>query len=302
MKTEKNIYILPIGMFVTISIIIMIFQYNISYFFPTINYYDEVFSILIFIVFLARNKKVYKSQFAILALLVVTVTAGLLGNIFYSFQNLPIAIIADIFSTVKVPVVLLAISYTMTKKEIEYTISHMCKFIKLYICIATIVAAYAYMTNDGRFFASERFGIGAYKFFSQNAGIFGYVVMGMLAILTFNPKKRKSDRVIKVMSLVLIASTTKGPQLIFVALYIFFYLFRLGKLRWYHIVTVGIIAIALSGYQIQNYIKPTEARFALTVGSIKIAKDISRQEQVLQPLAVKCQRLIITAMSTFYMV
>lgn len=273
MKVAKNIYILPIGLFVTVSVIIMIFQYNISQFFPVINYYDEIFSALIFIVFLMKSKKVYKNQLAILSLLAATVIVGLLGNALYSFQKLPIAIIGDIFSAVKVPIVLLAISYAMTQKEIEYTISHMCRFIKLYICIATIVAAYAYITNDGRFFASKRFGICAYKFFSQNAGIFGYIVMGMLAVLTFNPEKRKSDRVIKVMSLILIALTTKGPQLIFVALYTFFYLFRLGKLRWYHIAAAGIIAVALSGYQIQHYIKPTEARFALTVGSIKIAKD-----------------------------
>lgn len=61
--------------------------------------------------------------------------------------------------------------------------------------------------------------------------------------------------------------------MIFVALYIFFYLFRLGKLRWYHIAMVGALAIVLGGYQIEHYIKPTEARFALTVRSIEIAKD-----------------------------
>ena len=56
MKVSKKIYIMPFGVFVTFSVIIMIFQYNISQLWETINYYDEIFSIIIFIIFLKRNK------------------------------------------------------------------------------------------------------------------------------------------------------------------------------------------------------------------------------------------------------
>ena len=273
MKVSKKIYIMPFGVFVTFSVIIMIFQYNNSQLWETINYYDEIFSIIIFIIFLKRNKIINSRLMKILFLISATVTIGLLGNILYSFQDLPIAIIADIFSVIKVPMGVLTISSSMSRKEIEYTISHLCGFFRLYICVAFIVAVYAYVTGNILFFASERFGINAYKFLSQNAGIFGYIVMGMLAFITLKQDKKKTDIFIKVISLFLIASTTKGPQLIFVAVYIFFYLFRLGKLRWYHIAMVGALAIVLGGYQIEHYIKPTEARFALTVRSIEIAKD-----------------------------
>lgn len=101
---------MPFGVFVTFSVIIMIFQYNISQLWETINYYDEIFSIIIFIIFLKRNKIINSRLMKILFLISATVTIGLLGNILYSFQDLPIAIIADIFSVIKVPMVVLTIS------------------------------------------------------------------------------------------------------------------------------------------------------------------------------------------------
>lgn len=273
MKKEKLFVVSPIGMLVTISIIIMIFQYNISQVFPAVNYYDEIFAIIVFLIYIVRNPKINVSQLKVIALASVTVFVGLIGNLLFSFQKLPVAIVADILSVIKVPLVLLSIMYSMTQNEIKYTVSHLCSAFRIYIYIAAIIAIYAYITGNSTFFASERFGIGAYKFVSQNAGVFGYVLMGMLSAMTLNKNPKKGDSIIKILALIMIALTTKGPQLVFVALYIFFYLFRLGKLRWYHIATVGVIAVLLSGYQIQHYIKPTEARYALTVGSLKIARD-----------------------------
>lgn len=273
MKREKGLLISPVGMFITISIIVMIFQYNISHFFSAVNYYDEIFMIIVFLIYITRNPKINVSQLRVLILVVGTVFVGLIGNLLFSFQTLPIAIVADILSVIKVPIVLLSIMYGMTRREIQYTVSSLCVAFRIYICMAAITAIYAYATGNSTFFASERFGISAYKFVSQNAGIFGYVLMGMLSVLTLNKKPKKEDNIIKVLALIMIALTTKGPQLVFVALYIFFYLFRLGKLRWYHIAVVGLIVVLLSGYQIQHYIKPTEARYALTVGSLKIARD-----------------------------
>lgn len=273
MIKEKSILVSPFGVFVTISIIIMIFQYNISQVFSSVNYYDEIFMIIVFSIYIVRNPRINVSQLKVIALVFGTVFVGLIGNLLFSFQKLPLAIVGDILSVIKVPLVLLSIVYGMTQREIKYTVSHLCAIFRIYIYIAAITAVYAYITGNSVFFASERFGIGAYKFISQNAGIFGYVLIGMLSVMTLNKNPKKGDNIIKILALIMIALTTKGPQLVFVALYIFFYLFRLGKLRWYHIAAVGIIVVLLSGYQIQHYIKPTEARYALTVGSLKIARD-----------------------------
>ena len=273
MKREKRLLVSPIGMFITISIIVMIFQYNVSQIFSVVNYYDEIFTIIVFLIYVTRKPQINVNQLRVLALIVGTVLVGLIGNLLFSFQRLPIAIAGDILSVIKVPIVLLSIMYGMKQREIQYTVSNLCAIFRIYICISAITAVYAYASADSIFFASKRFGISAYKFVSQNAGIFGYVLMGMLSVLTLNKNPKKGDNIIKILSLIMIVLTTKGPQLVFVALYIFFHLFRLGKLRWYHIAVVGIIAVLLSGYQIQHYIKPTEARYALAIGSQKIARD-----------------------------
>lgn len=278
MRDEKKFCIRPFEAFIILSIVIMIFQYNISSFFSGINYYDEIFSLVIFATYIVKNcRRLKNKQLLALGFLIVTIFVGLLGNILYSFQKTPLAIIGDILSVTKVPMVLIGISETLSHNQIKHILSRLRPFFKVYIYISAIVAVYAYATQDINFFEGERYGISAYKFISHNAGVFGYVVMGILAAYTFGRKypetNAKSDHAFKAICLILILLTTKGPQLIFVALYIFFYLFRLGKLRWYHFLFVSLIAISLMGYQIDHYIKPTEARFALTVGSVKIAKD-----------------------------
>ena len=58
MKKEKLFVVSPIGMLVTISIIIMIFQYNISQVFSAVNYYDEIFAIIVFLIYIVRNPKI----------------------------------------------------------------------------------------------------------------------------------------------------------------------------------------------------------------------------------------------------
>lgn len=259
--------------FTVISMIVLALQFPISCFFRLANYFDEIFTIFLLVFFIIRNIRIKKSVFMELLLVMLIVVIGLASNINSNYQNSSIAIIGDIISVIKVPLVLILYTNTAKDNENKSVIKMLTKFSKLYIIIAFIVAVYAYLFHINTFFASERYGIGAYKFICRNAGIFGYLVMGMVALLSFNKNEIKNKKIIVILGLTLIALTTKGPQLLFVGIYIFLYLIRINKIKWYHFLAIGVISIVVGSYQIQHYLKPTEARYALTAASFIIAKD-----------------------------
>lgn len=265
----------PYSFFITLSIVLLVFQYSIALIIPSITYYDEIFPILAYANYLLRIRKIKKEDFWMHIFYILTVIFGILGNFSSNVHLNALIDFSDAISILKPLIALHVIKNTITNLEGKRILNN-CKYIfSWYIYIAIFVWAIAYMFNFNNFFVIERvrYGIKPYRFICENEGIFGYIVMAMVTLLNFSDVNNKIVKYTKFFGLVLIASTTKGPQLIFVALYIFFYLIRLKKLRAYHIVVVAFIGLFLGQYQLTHYFKPTEARYLLIVTGFSIAMD-----------------------------
>lgn len=263
--------------FLVISIIVILFQENIEPYWNVVNYYDEFFSLIVFGIYLFRaDGRFKKLDFYMMCVLFLLLIFGIVGNVKTEINASVLIMGADAIGVLKPFLTMIAIQRTLNNDECQILIEKASKIFVLYIYAAVVFAVIAYLGNIDVFFASERFGIKAYRFICGNSGIFGYTVMAMLATINlYSGKKRKIIYSIAFwLGMVLVLLTTKGPQIIFVIICIMFLGVRMKKLRVYHFLPIVIIGMFFGKYQIENYLaNPSSARFVLLKKGFEIARD-----------------------------
>lgn len=261
------------SIFIIISAILVVMEASISRVFPTIDYYDEMFSIIIFVMFLCDlHGKINKNIFKIILTLCLLIIIGTFGNLMTDINLNAFIMGVDALGVIKVFISLISIKELTNRTTKKAIVSALSFFISIFILICFLFYFVTYSGGNSEFFSEARFGIKSYSFIMTNPGELGYLLMGMFLLLTLDTKKRL---LIKMMTLFLILTTTKGPQVLFVLIFLFLKFF-IGKKRInsIHLISITIITLIVGQYQIHNYLlNETSVRYILNLTSLQIAKD-----------------------------
>lgn len=261
------------SIFIIISAILVVMEASISRVFPIIDYYDEMFSIIIFVMFLCDlHGKINKNIFKIILTLCLLIIIGTFGNLMTDINLNAFIMGVDALGVIKVFISLISIKELTNRTTKKAIVSALSFFISIFILICFLFYFVTYSGGNSEFFSEARFGIKSYSFIMTNPGELGYLLMGMFLLLTLDTKKRL---LIKMMTLFLILTTTKGPQVLFVLIFLFLKFF-IGKKRInpIHLISITIITLIIGQYQIHNYLlNETSVRYILNLTSLQIAKD-----------------------------
>lgn len=263
--------------YILIGLIILLFQYVIGLKIHIIDYFDELFAIILLIYYLFKTKlKInYHDCFFIFMLLLIIIF-GLISNYFSGLLTEHYAILIDCLAIIKLYIVYFAI-YNLTSNINSINILHkMYPIACMYIIMAFCGLILGYLFDISFFFKDEssvRYGIRAYSFIAANAGNFGYLVMGLFLIILFSGKNNVENKFLKCMCLVLILMTTKGPQILFVCIYMLFTILHAKKVKLFHVIITVMLGLTLGRYQIVKYfMNVNSARYILLTTSINITK------------------------------
>lgn len=262
------------GLFVSLSLIILAFQSNIAVIWPTINYYDELFAVIVFILFLVSNILRFQVDDVIIIIgLLVLILLGVVGNQFSKINNNFFIMMVDALGIIKIFISIIAIRKLNNNSKNFYIFKILVYFFSIYIYIASIAYVIGIVSHVNSLFEGVRYGIPAYSFICINPGEFGYTIMGMFCLLTFYEKNSSNKYVIpRLLALVLLITTTKGPQILFVLIYIFFHLKK--RTRVLLILPFIFSGVLISSYQLKNYLFNTgSARYLLNLTALKIGHD-----------------------------
>lgn len=264
--------------FVIASLILLLFQYLIGLKFSVINYFDEIIEILLLVLYLCAcylNKKLIDYGFLLPISLVVFL--GILSNFTSGICVKFIPIIIDCLEVIKLYLIYLTIYKLTSSKGATKILNILYPIAYGYIFLAFCGLILGNVFDIHFFFKDEdsvRFGIKAYSFLAGNAGNFGYLIMGLFLIIQFYGGNFLKDKIIKIMALFLLLSTTKGPQILFVAIWVMLKFLKVKKITLHHLIIVGALGLVLGSYQIFKYLLNSDsARFILASTSVKIANN-----------------------------
>lgn len=261
------------SIFIIISAILVVMEASISRVFPIIDYYDEMFSIIIFVMFLCHlHGKINKNIFKIILTLCLLIIIGTFGNLMTDINLNAFIMGVDALGVIKVFISLISIKELTNRTTKKAIVSALSFFSSIFILICFLFYFVTYSGGNSEFFSEARFGIKSYSFIMTNPGELGYLLMSMFLLLTLDTKKRL---LIKMMTLFLILTTTKGPQVLFVLIFLFLKFF-IGKKRInsIYLISITIITLIVGQYQIHNYLlNETSVRYILHLTSLQIAKD-----------------------------
>lgn len=250
-------------------IMALVFSEILASFFPFLSYADELLATLALYRIIFRKNKKNKDTKKLLYLLVALLLIGFVSNLLSGLNTNMFAVIVDAFTTVKAFLIMIGfndINLLNSKEDGRLSLGAVLVrllIIVAFVCLIFNIFGFVNMTE------LIRYGLKEYKFIFVNAGSFGYYMMALIPLL----KRGKRDNVYIFMLLTIIASTLKGPQLIFVFLYSYYSFLRkiksFKKVEKLFLPLAAIAIVLISGYQIDNYlINSNSARYILTEKSI----------------------------------
>lgn len=234
-----------------------------------VGYADEIFSLLmlLYLVWLAVNRKLEKSDMTILVILVVFTLIGLISNMLSELIDDIFLIGLDAFWQWKIFVSFLGAKYLSKYDRGGTLLSGLVPFAKLLIVSALFFGLLSFWIDFGMT-DGYRYGIPVFSFVFGNQGRYGIIIAVALLIIIVNEKNREKNRAYVIMALVDMILSTKG--VVYVIIPIFFLLWfvfskieKTGKLKMWIIVSVAIAGVAVSGYQIREYLLDDSAPRAL---------------------------------------
>lgn len=285
LKIRKDL-VLPI-----LVVIVLLIQPMLENWLFICSYIDEFLALLMLFYFVKeciKTKKIYKMEERIIFFLFCLLIIGIWGNFQSGTNNRIYAIVLDIFSNCKCFIFTLPL-FVRNKwcdEQKEKFGDFINLIIRLIICIMFICAVISQFINIGMT-GEVRYGITSFQFvFPNPAGLntycYAYAVL-FSATLFKNGKIRKFSNLYMIMFLYIWISTLRSRAIAFGAIYFILYFLVVikginrsnFKLRWYHIVLIGIV-VALIGWQqfAEYFIKNSkQARYVLARSSMEIAKD-----------------------------
>ncbi len=220
------------------------------------SYFDEIVGIICFIyVTLTKKKKIVDQIIYMLSIFVIII--GVFSNLNSHLLNSAFYIIIDIIAEFKVPFTFLAFKIAFNDENKADFTRYLNFPAKLYILISFVFGILTLFMNTGMY-SQKRFGIPAFHFIYPTAYQFATVTMACIYIIMYNNKcknKKIMNRYV-ILGMVNCLLTTKGPQIIFIAVFyiLMIYLKKREKISLKMLVLLGIIISFLGMYQINNYL------------------------------------------------
>lgn len=269
-----------------ICILLFLFQPPIEKIFSPFKYYDEIFVLVCFFVYLLK-REITKKDLKTLLLFLALVVVGLFGNYFSGSNQLPMAIVQDILSNAKFVLFALAASkFRLNEVQQRKLGDRLSFFIRTLFVVLFILSLISQVIDLGMT-DQERYGFKSFQFiFNNPAGLNTYFYLFMVIhsiTLVRNGKLRRYSSLFTVIGVLAWISTMRSRAITFAIIYLclYIYIFFVRKknyhfrFRWYHTIVAVLGATLVSWDAIEKYFIANDraARFQLSRTAIAIAKD-----------------------------
>lgn len=246
---------------------------------PFLKYFDELFTIIAFILILnkvIKNRSIVKNDKYIYILSVILLIEGLISNLLSGVLTNIFPICIDIISIFKIFICYLWMKEIQCDKD--YIISKLAKFGRIIIIFMAICIVISQFIDIGMSDHQIRYGIRGFEFVFNNAGnyskFFYFLIPLLIADLNYGDKKKKIIFII--IACICWMFSLRSRAFSFIALFfgvsMIFYAYEKNlikfKIKWYHVLLsfliIGGITILLSWKQLVFYFTtPTQARSIL---------------------------------------
>jgi len=245
-----------------------------------IVYVDEIYALLFIPLLVMNLKNIEFRKTDLLALLffVLFISAGILGNLIYKYQN-SFSIIIDIITNIKFILGILSTIFLIKdKNELESIGNTLSIFLKIFIAVNVFLGLLTYLNiyNDG--FMGYRYGIKALKLYFNHSTYYAAANF-VSSVLIYLFMKKKSDYIFIILGFILTILSLRAKAFISVVTAVScFYIFRkrllFGNIK-YLFFLLGLVIITIIGYDAYDtyFNNDYNARQALTETCFKIAKD-----------------------------
>jgi len=254
MKAKTNTFSSKV-VFVSIIMILLIFQNNLVQISDYFSYIDEISTVLciIYLLFYSIQNRLKKDEIAILIDIIILIFLGVMSNFIYGIQTHFFPIFIDAFCNFKLYIVFVVSLHLFKRKEIMSIFNFLYYIIAIIILLALVFYFFSWF-YDLQMINEKRYGLISFKFIFENAGTFGYYLIGFLGIILMT--KKKSKNILTIICLFLIMATTKGPQIIFTVVFlILLYIFKHRiQIKIIHVIFISLVIVALGYYQISTYL------------------------------------------------
>lgn len=240
------------------------------------SYVDEAFSLLCFIyicfALFFDKKSIKKSSFVMIISYFCFFVIGIISNYLFKVQIVKSAWFIDAFTISKIFWVFIFVVEFVDFLTIKKVLRFLYPAASLYVICASVFYLLMIFFKLPMY-GESRYGLYSFQFISSNPSIFGYSLMAFLPAFFF--KKNNFSKIMIFLSLLLMALTTKGPQLIYVVIFplLFFYYARHKKINIIFCLLLLLFCIIAGHYQIQTYLfNNNSPRYILIKYSIETAK------------------------------
>ena len=269
-----------------ICLAMFLFQPIIERIIGVFRYYDEALVVMLFVDYSIR-KRFKMFDIALLGGLLLIITTGLIGNALSQSEQPTRAVLQDVFSNSKLILIAIAAKgITLSDKQKEKLSDYLSNLIRFLFFILFITAVVSLFVDIGMT-TKERYGIKAYRFLFDNAGILNtyyyYYIIIFSITMYKNGKLRNNTLLFLIMSSIPWVLTLRarafGFALLYIVLFIYIVYFRKSnteyRFRWYYVLIVIGSLLVLSWDSIEKYFISNDriSRYQLFRKSFEIARD-----------------------------
>lgn len=247
---------------------------------PLFAYIDELFGFIGIGTILYQGIRegklvIKKSSFRMILALAVFFAAGIMGNLIYRYQPLQ-AVLIDIYTNLKFFLAVLSGYVLFQNMDLEnkrnVLLTHAKLAATVFFVLLVLDLAFQIFPNQ-----ETRYGLRVVQLSYSHPTYLAGTAVFLLSVLTVF--YRRQNLIYIVMSLLVLFFTLRGKAIAGVAVYCLIFYFILiyrKKLRFWHLVLIALVALAVAGEQVAYYyieLEGRSARSALTQTAIAIAKD-----------------------------
>lgn len=220
------------------------------------SYFDEILFLFafIYIILLAIENKLAKSDVVSLLILASVIGIGILSNLFSGISVPVFSIIVDIIAETKVLLIFFAAKYFIHEKARNSLVRMLTPIAKIFIISAFVFGVLSQFINLGMT-GTERYGIKGFRFIFPMSFQFLAVGLIMFAILSLNVSI-KHKNIYYILGSISLMLATKSSPLLFGVMFLFllYYFRRKKEIRIRTIVFLMIVIILMGSFQIQTYL------------------------------------------------
>ena len=279
MDSKKNIIIIGV-----IFLLIILFADFLSQIFPLFKFIDELIPVILGGLLLLKvfrkkfskkNNKILYNTLIISICLIIVGTIGVLGNLIYDYQSFS-SIISDLIVVFKGFVTYVLATFLFTDdvfEENKVLINTIIRGITVAFFILIIINSIypIYAIED------QRFGISSQKLMFSAPTYLATFGVCLVVLLSRFLGDYKGNFYYIIMANVIIAATLRSKGLMFIAVYIFLFIYLIikkKKLSKKMILAIGVLSLLVGGAQMFRYLSnPDWARSVLMINSFNVAND-----------------------------